>query len=336
MVETETAAKGSVVSALLEGIHVVGFFHASEPVLRSFREAGRGSFVKLQLVDRSGTISARLWEGAGEGFEAARLTGVVKIEGDVERFRDHLQVRVLRMRSAGPSEFDPADLTATARRPVAEMNAAFDQAVASIRDPHLSAPVRHFFEAAAFRTQLERLPAGRRVHHAYRGGLLENVFEVLSLSLPLIELCAEIDANLLTAGILLHDIGKLQELDGEDGMEYTDAGRLVGHVVIGAEQVAQAVASIPGFPNSRAMQLHRLILAHHGRFEWGSPRRPKTLEAVALHHLENLDGQVNRFRSLIEAARLSGRTWTEYDSLLEQALYAGEGDLSPEEAGQAS
>jgi 3'-5' exoribonuclease len=336
MIETETGAQGPFVSELREGIHVVGFYHAREPVLQSFREAGRGSFLEPQLVDRSGTISARLWEGAEEGLEAARVTGVVKIEGDVERFRDHLQIRVLRMRSAETGEFDPADLTATARRPVAEMNAAIDQAVASIRDPHLSALVRHFFEEAPFRTQLERLPAGRRVHHAYRGGLLEHIFEVLSLSHPLIELYPEIDADLLTAGILLHDIGKLQELGGEDGMEYTDAGRLVGHVVIGAEQVAQAVTSIPGFPNSRAMQLHHLILAHHGRFEWGSPRRPKTLEAVALHHLENLDGQVNRFRSLIEAARLSGRTWTEYDSLLERALYAGGGDLSPEEAGQAS
>ncbi len=154
------------------------------------------------------------------------------------------------------------------------MNAAIDQAVASIQDPHLGALVRHFFEEAGFRGQLERLPAGRRVHHAYRGGLLEHVFEVLRLSRPLIELYPEIDADLLTAGILLHDLGKLQELGGEDGMEYTDAGRLLGHVVIGAEQVAEAIASMPDFPADQAMQLHHMILAHHGRFEWGSPRRP--------------------------------------------------------------
>ncbi len=101
MTETETGAKGPFVTELQEGMHVVGFYHAREPAMQSFREAGRGSFLRLQLVDRTGTISARLWEGAEEGLEAAGRTGVVKIEGDVERFRDHLQVRILRMRSAG-------------------------------------------------------------------------------------------------------------------------------------------------------------------------------------------------------------------------------------------
>ncbi len=336
MSDAESSAKGAFVSELREGMHVIGFYHAREAVTQSFREAGRGSYLRLQLVDRTGTISARMWEGAEGGLEAASRTGVVKIEGDVERYRDHLQVRILRMRSAGAGEFDPADLTPTARRPLEEMNAAIDQAVSGIHDPHLAGLVRHFYDEAGFRAQLGRLPAGRRVHHAYRGGLLEHIFEVLSLSRPLIELYPEIDADLLTAGILLHDIGKLQELGGEDGMEYTDTGRLVGHVVIGAGQVAEAIVSMADFPKDRAMLLHHMILAHHGRFEWGSPRRPKTLEAVALHHLENLDGQVNRFRSLIEAARQSGRTWTEYDNLLERALYAGEADLSPEEAGQAS
>lgn len=336
MSEAESSAKGPFVAELREGMHVIGFYLARETGTQSFREAGRGSYLRLQLTDRTGTISARMWEGAEEGLEAAAQTGTVKIEGDVERYRDHLQVRILRIRAADADEVDPADLTARARRPVEELNAAIDRSVTGIRDRYLGELVRHFYQEASFRAQLERLPAGRRVHHAYQGGLLEHIFEVLSLSRPLIDLYPEIDADLLTAGILLHDIGKLQELGGEDGMEYTDAGRLLGHVVIGAEQVAEAIASMPDFPKDRAMLLHHMILAHHGRFEWGSPRRPKTLEAVALHHLENLDGQVNRFRSLIEAARQSGRAWTEYDNLLERALYAGEPDLSPEEAGQAS
>ena len=136
------------------------------------------------------------------------------------------------------------------------------------------------------------------------------------------------------AGILLHDIGKLDEFNWEMDIEYTDRGRLVGHVVLSSELVAKAIMRIEEFPEEQAMQLQHLILAHHGRYEFGSPRRPKSLEAIALHHLENLDAQVNRFATLIEQARKVGRDWTNYDTMLGRSLYAGDEDnLSIEESG---
>lgn len=336
MSEDEKPDKGAFVAEMQAGMHVVGFYRAREVSLQSYRGSRGGSYLRVELADRTGSIPARMWENADSGYADATRTGIVKVEGEVERYREQLQVRVIRLRAAIPVETDPADLLASTRRSIDEMNAAIDQAIEGMRNAEVAKLVRMFYDQTEFRARLASLPAGRRVHHAYRGGLLEHVFEVLLLSRPLVELYPEIDADLLTAGILLHDIGKLQELGGEDGMEYTDVGRLVGHVVLGAERVASAEAAIPGFPADTALQLEHMILSHHGRYEWASPRRPKTLEAVALHHLENLDGQVNRFRSLIEVARQAGRVWTDYDNLLERSLYAGEGGLSPEEAGQAS
>ena len=187
-----------------------------------------------------------------------------------------------------------------------------------------------------FRARLMEAPAAKRIHHAYRGGLLEHLYEVLRLAEPLMELYPELDRDLLVTGILLHDIGKLEELTPDLETDYTDRGRLLGHVVIGSERVGEIIRRLEGFPEELALRLQHMILAHHGRYKWGSPRRPKTLEAVALHHLENLDTQVNRFRELLEAARARGLAWTDYDRLLGRSLYAGDGtDLSAEERGQA-
>jgi 3'-5' exoribonuclease len=132
----------------------------------------------------------------------------------------------------------------------------------------------------------------------------------------------EIHRDLLITGILLHDIGKLEEYSWDLDITFTDKGRLAGHITLAVEKVAEAISTIPDFPEDLALHIRHLILAHHGRYEYGSPRRPKTLEAIALHHLENLDAQVNRFNYLITEARNSGRAWTKYDRELGRSLYA--------------
>jgi 3'-5' exoribonuclease len=225
-------------------------------------------------------------------------------------------------------------LLANTKRDVERMLRVIDKAIEAIEDKSLKSLLLHFYDNASFRQAFSSAPAARRIHHAYIGGLLEHTYEILVLAEPLLDLYPEIDRDLLTVGILLHDIGKLREFEWELDFEYTDEGRLLGHVVPGAEMVASAVAQIEGFPQEIETRLQHLILSHHGRYEWGSPRRPKTLEAIALHHLENLDGQVNRFLCLIEKAKVEGRPWTRYDFLLGRSLYAGlDDDLAIEERG---
>ncbi len=324
--------KGPFVSDLKAGDHFVGFYVARDLRLEAFRDPGRGHYLRLWLADRSGSIEARLWEEATFASQQISPPSVVKVEGDVELFRDRLQVRVLRIRPAADGEFDLADMLATTSRDPAAMMAHVDDAIAAVTDDHLRALLHAFFDDPDFRAAFSAAPAAKRIHHAYRGGLLEHVYEILRLSEPLLELYPELNRDLLVAGILLHDVGKLKEYRWELDLEFTDEGRLLGHVVLGAEWVAQRIEELDGFPEAHAVELRHMILAHHGRYEWGSPRRPKTMEAIALHHLENLDGQVNRFRAIIETARRQGQPWTTYDRLLGRSLYAGyDDDLSIEE-----
>jgi len=326
--------KGPWITDLQEGQHFLGFYLIRNPRLESFRDPSRGHYLRMHLGDRTGTLEARVWDDAEAQASLIEGSTIIKVEGEVEKYRDQLQVRLLQIRPAKFNEYNVADLRASTQRSIDEMNVIVDDAVDAIQDPFLEAIVRDFYDNPDFRTAFQEAPAGIRIHHAFIGGLLEHTFEIILLAKTLMDLYPQINRDLLMAGILLHDIGKLVEFNWELDIEYTDRGRLIGHVVISSELVAKAIGTIEDFPEELSLQLQHLILAHHGRYEFGSPRRPKSLEAIALHHLENLDAQVNRFASLIEQARKMGRDWTTYDTMLGRSLYAGrEDDLSIEESG---
>ena len=154
---------------------------------------------------------------------------------------------------------------------------------------------------------------------------LEHTLEVLTLAHTLIEIYPQIDADLLLAGVLLHDIGKVREYTWDMDIDYSDEGRLLGHIVMTDEMVTTALQSLSEFPPELALRLRHMLLAHHGRYEWGSPRRPLTLEAIALHHIENLGAQINRFQMLLQDRPL-GENWTSYDRMLGRQLYLGQDD----------
>jgi 3'-5' exoribonuclease len=323
--EIPRPCKGPWVAELAAGTEFVGFYVARNPRLVDFRDPCRGKYLRMQLFDRTGAIDARLWDGAEEVFDQVKGGGPVKVAGVVETFREELQVNARRLRVALPEELDIADLVrVTARDPTAMWETVM-QVVGSIEDAHLAAVVRHFYGDLDWTSRFIEAPSARRIHHAYRSGFLEHVYELLILARPVLGLYPEIDRDLLHAGILLHDIGKLEELDWGWDTDLTLEGHLVGHVVLGARRVARAIDAIDGFPKERAAGLLHLVVSHHGRLEWGSPRRPKSIEAVALHHLDNLDAQVNRFSLLTDNARTNGDRWTPYDRTLGRSLYAGNG-----------
>ncbi|MEA3459118.1 MAG: HD domain-containing protein, partial [Chloroflexota bacterium] len=191
-----------------------------------------------------------------------------------------------------------------------------------------------FFDDEEFVKKFCRAPCARRIHHAYLGGLLEHVTEVIVLCQAVLGLFPQIDRDLLLTGAILHDVGKIREFVYQTEIDYSDEGRLWGHMVIGDRLISERVAQIPDFPPELAMRLRHMVLSHHGRHEWGSPRRPKTLEACALHYIDNLDAQVNRFAQIIAARRDKTKPWTEYDTLLKRYLYAGKEGLAVEEAAQ--
>jgi 3'-5' exoribonuclease len=183
--------------------------------------------------------------------------------------------------------------------------------------------VRSFYGDPAFTSQLSRAPAARRVHHAYVGGLLEQLTEMLGVAEAVLAIYADVNPDLLRAGILLHGVGKTAEFTVAIDIDQTDEGRLLGHIVLGDEQIAAAVAQIPDFPAELSLRVRHMLVSQHGRLEWGSPRQPQTLEALALHHVENLTAQINRFRGLLERPREPGQSWTEYNRMLRRQLYIG-------------
>jgi 3'-5' exoribonuclease len=335
--EPPAPEKGPYLRQVNPGQRVTGYYRVREKQLEAFRDATRGRFLTVVLSDKSGEMLARVWENAEDLAEKFDVGDVVKVIADVELYQNRPQMVIQRLREAQANEYRVDDFVRTANRPIAEMVQDLQNHLASVENPFLAQLLHYFFSDSHLLSAYAHAPAARQVHHAYLGGLLEHVLEIIILAQPLLQLYPEIDRDLLLAGILLHDIGKVQEFRIEPSIEYTNEGRLLGHVVIGLQMVELAIQQIPDFPSELRLRVEHMIASHHGRYEWGSPRRPKTLEAMALHQLEDLSAQVSRFREhLLERADASGE-WTEYDRSLGRSLYLGsDGSLSIEESGQLS
>ncbi len=327
--------KGSFIVDLRPGERVTGFFLVQHKQLEPFRDRSKGEFLTLMLADRTGQMLARVWDGAAELAETFAEGDVVKIAADVEEYLNRTQIIVNKLRRAEDGEYDLGDFRASTTKDVEDLWARVRAAAASIQNPHLATLIDHFYGDPDFRARLTQAPAARRVHHAYLGGLLEHIVEVLTLCDTALALHPEINADLLRTGALLHDVGKLREYTWERDIDYTDAGRLIGHVVLGDEMVAHVIAHLADFPEELSLRVRHMLVSHHGRYEWGSPARPQTVEAIALHHIENLSAQVNRFSSLLAARREPGEAWTDFDRMLGRQLYAGhDSDLNIEESSQ--
>ena len=327
--------KGVFVADAHPGDRVTAFFIVQHKQLEPFRDRTKGEFLTLILGDRTGQLLARVWEGAPDLAATFEEGDIVKVAGDVEEYLGRTQIIVQKLRQAADDEYDLADFLPATEKNVDEMLAVVQAAIDGIQNPQLATLVKHFYADPDFRAQLARAPAARRVHHAYLGGLLEHLADVLALCDTVLGLYPEISADLLRAGALLHDVGKLREYSWGRDIDYTDEGRLIGHIILSDEMVARAMDQQPDFPEELRLRVRHMLVSHHGRYEWGSPRRPMTLEALALHHVENLSAQLNRFKSLLAARREPGQAWTVYNRLLDRQLYAGSpDDLTVDESGQ--
>lgn len=331
MTEATHPDKGPFIREFEEGERIIGYYLLRSKQLEPFHDASRGNYLTLILGDKTGQIVGRVWENADEANEDMLNEEVVKLDGEVEHYGGRLQVRVLRVRSAEPDEYDIRDMLPASQRDPQEMIEQLNYSLGQITNPHLSALVGYFFGDKNFLRQYTEAPAAKQVHHAYLHGLLEHTLELLTLSNTILELYPAIDPDLLLTGILLHDIGKLREYTWDLNIDYTAEGRLMGHIIMTDEMISAAIQTLPDFPPELTLRLRHMLLSHHGRYEWGSPRRPKTLEAIALHHLDNLSAQINRFQLLIDK-RPPNEDWTTYDRLLRRQLYGGgDDDLNIEE-----
>jgi 3'-5' exoribonuclease len=281
---------------------VTGFFCAVTKGVRSRKDGA--PYFALTLADSTGQIEARMWETADAGEFASG--DVVKVRGQVCRYNEKLQINVDRIRQAEAAEFDLGDFVPKTARDVDELWAELNSYVESFTDPHLKALLRSFLDDAEIAAALREAPAAKSMHHAWIGGLLEHVVSLLGIC----DLAAKhygVHRDLLLTGVVLHDIGKLQELRWGTSFDYTLEGHLLGHITIGVGMIERKMALLPDFPPALRVLVNHLVLSHHGRYEFGSPKLPMIPEAVLLHYLDDMDAKMQTMRNEFARNVAAGR-----------------------------
>jgi 3'-5' exoribonuclease len=311
---------------------VTSFFQVRNPQ-RRLRKTGE-PFVTLMLADGTGELPAVMWED-GEGIgERLREGDLVKVQGMVGSYQGERQVTIHRIRLAREGEAALADFLPTTEADVSAMMVYLQETIHGLANEPLRHLLARLFDEEGFRAAFAAAPAAKELHHAYAGGLLEHTVSVVKLCDTIAAHYGDpVDRDLLLASAILHDAGKIFELTWERGFDYSDEGRLLGHIAQGVLFVEDRIAQIPEFPERLRMELLHNILSHHGEYEWGSPRRPKTVEALILHAVENLDGKINLFSKLARHHPDPYREgWTVFHRSFERPLFFGEKGAPGEQA----
>ena len=289
-------------------------------------------YLNLILRDRTGQFEGRVWDRAEEIGKRFDRDDIVEVSGTAIQYQGRMQLKVHDAQKVAGAKPDLGDFLPVTKRGIDPLWRQLRELVAGVADKPLRTLLDSVFPDppdADLARRFRQAPGGKSMHHDYIGGLLEHTVSVAGICLHLATHYEGVDADLLVAGAVLHDIGKVQELSYEGAFDYTDEGRLLGHLYIGAEYAGRVCASLPGFPPEKAMLVKHMILSHHGELEYGSPKRPKTLEAILLHFVENMDAKVAAFRDAVSEMR-EGARWTDYQRMFERYLYAGGSGKGPE------
>ena len=275
-------------------------------------------FLNLTLADRSGDVDAKMWDNVEKVMDTFERNDFVRVKGLPQVFQNRLQYTVHTLARIAETEVDFADFFPASKRDPEEMFAELQSVIASIENPHLHALLEAIFADPSIARRYKQAPAAKTIHHAWLSGLIEHVLSLCALCRMAGSHYPFIDTGLLLAGAILHDIGKIEELAWERGFSYTDSGQLIGHIVQGLRIVDEKARTIPGFPPKLKTLLDHMILSHHGELEFGSPKVPMFLEALLLHHLDNLDSKMEAGRSAVEKdSRIEG-VWTAFVPALER------------------
>jgi len=269
-------------------------------------------YLNLILGDKTGQIEGRVWEMGdpriARDFERGDL---VKVRGSFSRFDERAQVRVDQLRKALAGETDRMDMLPATSADVGELWRRLEGSVESMTNPHLKELLKILLADPAIGQAYREAPAARQLHHAWLGGLLEHVVSLLGLAERVAAHYPLLDRDLLITGVILHDIGKIRELEWETGFDYTVEGVLLGHIQMGVDLVERTIATLPNFPDRlRTLVLH-LILSHHGKLEFGSPKLPMIPEALALNFVDDFDAKMQAVTSEFERSAREGRAGDE-------------------------
>jgi 3'-5' exoribonuclease len=314
------------VNTLSDGQSIDEVYLLADKQLRANRAGGL--YLLAQLRDRTGQISGLLWNVSEQEMSHFAAGDYVRIRGKVQLYQGNLQIILTHVEAVPRTNVEPEEFIPATSQDTQRLLDRLRQILLAIEDAHLRTLMECFLVDEEIVAGLSRAPAGVRLHHAFHGGLLEHVVNVLETALRVMDLFPKVNPSLLLAGIFLHDLGKIRELAFEETFSYTDEGQLIGHLVIGIEMLNEKVPEVEKvtgepFPRETLLRLKHMILSHHGSYEFGSPKLPMTQEAIALHHLDNLDAKINEFMSLIESDPNSQSSWTPFSTSMQRKLYKG-------------
>lgn len=302
-----------------DGDHVAGIYLCKQK--NSAVTKNGKPYDNVILQDKTGAIDCKIWDVGSAGICDFDALDYVDIVGEVSSFNGALQVSIKRTRVAGEGEYDPKDYLPVSERDIDDMYKELLGYVGEISNHYLKALLEEFFvKDEVFIKKFKNASAAKSVHHCFVGGLLEHTVSVANLCKYYALKYPMLKKDLVVSAALLHDIGKVKEISSFPENDYTDEGNLLGHIVMGAEMVGQKAALIDGFPKSLENELKHCILAHHGKLEFGSPKKPALIEAVALNYADDLDAKMETFKEILNATSEQG--WLGFNRLFESNLRA--------------
>lgn len=273
------------------------YFCKSKQTLKT--KAGK-TYYSLTLQDKTGTLDAKVWD-LSAGIDHFESMEYIHIDGQVTSFQNALQLNAKRIRRSQEGEYDPSDFMPVTEKNIDEMYQTLLEYIDSMSNPYIKKLAESFFkEDKDFAARFKKHSAAKSVHHGFVGGLLEHTLSVVNICNYIAE-HYPMNRDLLIVCAMFHDIGKLEELSPFPENDYTDQGQLLGHIMIGSQQISAKIATIPGFPKKLASEIIHCILAHHGEMEYGSPKKPATMEALALYHADDMDAKLQTMKEALAA-----------------------------------
>lgn len=303
------------VSQLGHNEQISQIFLASEKQLRPNRNGNL--YLQVDLSDRSGAVNARMWNATENDYKAFDNGDFVYVEGATQLFQGNMQLIANRIRKARPDEVFEGDFITLQSADIDKMRKRLTEILNGVQSPPLARLAKGFLRDDAFMAKFCQAPAGMKNHHAYKGGLLEHVLSLMELILVVVPKYPQLSQDKLLLGAFLHDAAKVEELSYDRDIAYTDEGQLLGHMVMGVSMLDDKVRTIvqqdgQSFPQRLLIELKHMIISHHGEYEFGSTKLPMTLEAIALHMLDNLDAKVASFTQLMADCPNADSNWTQY------------------------
>ncbi len=290
-------------------------------------------YLTVRLMDKSGEIEGRVWDNADEVAATFGKDDFIAIRAKASVYLGKMQLIIAQLKQVPDAQVNLADFLPESPRSLEEMCGQLDLLLESIKNPWLRRLMALFREDEPFMALYRSAPAAKGMHHVYLGGLLEHSLSVAKLVELMVPQYERLNRDLLVAGALLHDVGKVREMAYARAFDYTDEGKLLGHITIGVEMIHEKIIRIDGFPRELGLLLKHMILSHHGQYEYGSPKRPKTIEATVLNYLDDMDSKINGIRTHMNKELDNGARWTGYHKLYDRYYFRDncreEADSSP-------